>query len=164
MAMACSASASLVRVVWPPCGKPTVVPTTTLDPAAVVWINGHELKTEEKAKRGKREYAIPPKPSAYAPAVPPPIRLNARRNVVAVKVTPPSTSNDVLFDLRLDAIPRPAGGAGGAEEITEKLVTERAVVCDLCSAQSDSRPACVLACPHDAAFRIDGLTQLSELP
>ena len=36
-----------------------------------------------------------------------------------------------------------------------KQVAERAVVCDLCSAQYGQRPACVTACPHDAAMRVN---------
>ena len=42
-----------------------------------------------------------------------------------------------------------------AEEVREKLVTDRAVVCDLCSTLSGQTPACVRACPHDAAMRVN---------
>jgi Fe-S-cluster-containing hydrogenase component 2 len=60
---------------------------------------------------------------------------------------------------RLDEVRRPDVPADVdehiAEEITEKLVTERAVVCDLCSAQFGQVPACVTACPHDAAMRVN---------
>jgi Fe-S-cluster-containing hydrogenase component 2 len=40
-------------------------------------------------------------------------------------------------------------------EISEKFVTELAVVCDQCSTQFGRHPACVTACPHDAAMRVD---------
>jgi Fe-S-cluster-containing hydrogenase component 2 len=40
-------------------------------------------------------------------------------------------------------------------DVIEKMVSERAVVCDLCSTQLGQQPACVNACPHDAAWRID---------
>jgi Fe-S-cluster-containing hydrogenase component 2 len=44
-------------------------------------------------------------------------------------------------------------------ELSEKQVTQRAVVCDLCSSQWGQRPACVVACPHDAALRIEARTE-----
>jgi hypothetical protein len=40
-------------------------------------------------------------------------------------------------------------------EISEKLVTDLAVVCDQRSSQFGQRPAGVTACPHDAAMRVD---------
>jgi Fe-S-cluster-containing dehydrogenase component/CRP-like cAMP-binding protein len=41
---------------------------------------------------------------------------------------------------------------GGADL---KTVTDRAVVCDLCSSVPGQDPACVYACPHDAALRVN---------
>jgi Fe-S-cluster-containing hydrogenase component 2 len=41
------------------------------------------------------------------------------------------------------------------DEVVEKLVTHKAVVCDLCSSVPGQLPACVHACPHDAAMRVD---------
>jgi Fe-S-cluster-containing hydrogenase component 2/CRP-like cAMP-binding protein len=119
---------------------------TSTDAAATVWINGKEI-APVKPKAGKREYALPPSDTRAADF------LRAGRNVVAVKVTPAPASDEVLLDFRLDAIHRPPGAA--EEEITEKLVTERAVVCDLCSSSFGQVPACVNACPHDAAMRVD---------
>ena len=46
-------------------------------------------------------------------------------------------------------------GVSYYEEVTEKLVTERAVVCDLCSSSFGQVPACVTACPHEAALRVN---------
>ncbi len=83
----------------------------------------------------------------------PPTLLKAGKNSVAVRVTPSSGGSDRLLDLRLDR----------EEGATVKLVEQKAVVCDLCSAQAGQRPACVTACPHEAAIRIDALTQLSTL-
>jgi Fe-S-cluster-containing hydrogenase component 2 len=132
---------------------------TSTDAAATLWVNGHELQPE-KPKAGKREYWLPAK--SAAPAAPaqaksssPPQLLRAGRNVLAVRVTPMTGSADVLLALRLDAINKPEGLANLAEEVTEKLVTERAVVCDLCSSSPGQVPACVNACPHDAAMRVD---------
>jgi CRP-like cAMP-binding protein/Fe-S-cluster-containing hydrogenase component 2 len=142
---------------------------TSTDAAATLWVNGHELQPE-KPKAGKRDYWLPPKLSAAAatpakaPAAPeksaakapsPPRLLRAGRNVLAVRVTPSPSRADILLALRLDAIHKPEGLADLAEEVTEKLVTERAVVCDLCSTSPGQVPACVNACPHDAAMRVD---------
>lgn len=38
-----------------------------------------------------------------------------------------------------------------------KSVSERAVVCDLCSSLPGKTPSCVYACPHDAALRVNSL-------
>jgi Fe-S-cluster-containing hydrogenase component 2 len=77
--------------------------------------------------------------------------------VVAVKATPEGRELEVLLDLRLDEVRRPTVplGVGADVDVSEKLVTELAVVCDLCSRQSGQRPACVTACPHDAARRVN---------
>jgi Fe-S-cluster-containing dehydrogenase component len=42
------------------------------------------------------------------------------------------------------------------EGVELKQVSERAVVCDLCSSLPSRSPSCVYACPHDAAKRVDG--------
>jgi Fe-S-cluster-containing hydrogenase component 2 len=78
--------------------------------------------------------------------------------VLAIQVTGPLVSGATLLQLRLDEVRKPtipeAILKDLAEEITEKLVTEKAVVCDLCS-RLPQGPACVTACPHDAALRVD---------
>jgi Fe-S-cluster-containing hydrogenase component 2/CRP-like cAMP-binding protein len=114
---------------------------TSLDEAATVWINGRQLAAEGKPRRGKREYLV----SASAKL------LSAGRNVLAVRLTPVPGNEDVLLDARLDEVRRP--DAAGAD-ITEKPVTQLAVVCDLCSSLP-AGPACVRACPHEAALRIN---------
>jgi CRP-like cAMP-binding protein len=118
---------------------------TSTDNTASVWINGREITTEEKPKRGKREFVIA-KPAEV---------LRAGRNVLAVRVIPTAGSADVLLDVRLDRTHPPAVPLGLTGEFSEKAVTERAVVCDLCSSQFGQKPACVNACPHDAAMRVD---------
>jgi hypothetical protein len=118
---------------------------TSTDGPLTVWVNGQEVTTTEKPKRGKREYRITREAAI----------LRAGRNVLAVKVTPTPRELEVLLDARLDEVRRPVVPAGMIGDISEKLVTERAVVCDLCSSQFGQRPACVNACPHDAALRVD---------
>ena len=114
---------------------------TSLDESATVWINGRELPKLDKPKRGRREYLI----TAAANIV------HAGGNVLAVQVMPMPGNQDILLDARLDEIHTPKGGMG---EITEKPVTQLAVVCDLCGSLP-SGPACVRACPHEAALRIN---------
>ena len=42
------------------------------------------------------------------------------------------------------------------------LVSQQAVVCDQCSTLSGDRHACVYACPHEAAMRIDAWIDLPQ--
>ena len=63
----------------------------------------------------------------------------------------------MIFDLRLDRT------APESAEFEEKAVTERAVVCDQCSSLSGNRQACVYACPHEAAMRVDAWVNLPTM-
>jgi CRP-like cAMP-binding protein/Fe-S-cluster-containing hydrogenase component 2 len=121
------------------------------------WVNGQEIEPDEKPKRGRREYSLPAKPPTDAARKPP--TLFAGANVVAVRATADAPQGEVLLQARLDEVRRPDVSKGVdeeiAEEITEKLVTQRAVVCDLCSTLAGKQPACVQACPHDAALRVN---------
>jgi hypothetical protein len=122
-----------------------------------VWVNGQELQPDDKPKRGRREYTLPTKPSADAAKKSAPLIAGA--NVLAVQVAGNVPSTEILMQARLDEVRRPDTSKGVdediAEEITEKLVTQRAVVCDLCTTLSGQKPACVQACPHDAAMRVN---------
>jgi CRP-like cAMP-binding protein/Fe-S-cluster-containing hydrogenase component 2 len=124
---------------------------TSADEGATVWINGHELaKPADKPKRGKREYVLTREMNLF----------RAGSNVLAIKLIPPPFApgkKAVLLDLRLDEIhvPDVPEPMREAVEISEKLVSDLAVVCDQCSSQFGRRPACVSACPHDAAMRVD---------
>lgn len=118
---------------------------TSTDGPLTVWVNGREITTPEKPKRGNREYRLGRDEQLLRPG----------RNVVAVKATPTPKELELLLELRLDEVHTPDIPLGLSGDISEKQVTERAVVCDLCSAQYGRRPACVTACPHDAAMRVN---------
>jgi Fe-S-cluster-containing hydrogenase component 2/CRP-like cAMP-binding protein len=107
--------------------------------------NGVAATKPEKVLAGVGEQtpvAKPKKPSNC-------IELRSGDNVLAASVMAPSDFDATLLDIRLDALPPEAA------TVEEKLVTERAVVCDQCSSLSGDRHACVYACPHEAALRVD---------
>jgi hypothetical protein len=137
----------------------------SLAQAVTVWVNGVEAQAEGKPKRdGTRLYPLPLKPSAEAKAPPPPLQAGA--NVLAVQVAQPANNTDVLLQARLDEVRRPKL-PGEVEEriaqaVEEKLVTHNAVVCDLCSTLPGRVPACVNACPHDAAMRVNAQFQFPK--
>jgi Fe-S-cluster-containing hydrogenase component 2/CRP-like cAMP-binding protein len=116
---------------------------TSLDESATVWINGVELPKVDKPKRGRREYLLTSSAKI----------IHAGRNVLAGRAMPDFENRDILLDARLDEIRTPSAKAGSAD-IAEKPVTQLAVVCDLCSSLP-SGPACVHACPHEAALRVN---------
>ncbi len=124
---------------------------TSADENATVWINGQEIpKPAEKPRGGKREYVLISDRKLF----------RAGRNVLAVHVVPtssPSGKKAALLELRLDELRVPNAPLDVSEstEVSEKVVTDVAVVCDQCSSQFGQRPACVTACPHDAAMRVD---------
>ena len=73
--------------------------------------------------------------------------LQAGRNVLAIQATPTEGKRALLLQAALDEI-RPSGA----------VLPLRAVVCDQCSSLPEQMPACVHACPHDAAMRVDAWT------
>src|SRR5262249_41752170 len=96
---------------------------TSADPGALVWVNGQEVPAAPKPR--KTGWANPPLPLRGPPVQP----LRPGRNVLAIKVTPPPSTDLALLDVRLDAINKPRGAAEGKEDVEEKVVEERAVVC-----------------------------------
>jgi hypothetical protein len=85
------------------------------------------------------------------------------RNVLAVRVEGKLSGGETLLQLRLDEVRKPSIPQDkiaptltqeDREDVQQKLVMERAVVCDLCSGLPTG-PACVTACPHDAAMRVN---------
>jgi len=132
---------------------------------AEIWLNGESLAAPQDAKQAKHgEYE-----ATFARS-----RLARRGNVLAVRITPPEPGtsqtyipkyNQHLLGVRLDPVP----SAGKLTEMTAshaklevELVTDRAVVCDLCSSLPGQEPACVAQCPHDAAMRIDARFEFPE--
>jgi Fe-S-cluster-containing hydrogenase component 2 len=154
---------------------------TSKDPDLAAWVNGREVTPDEQGSGGKREYSLPQRPAARkhttqagtgkaaekvkqsemekevtATSAPKPVPGNPLRvgsNVLAIQVSPDVCVGEQFLSVRLDEVRKPS--VGGDADVTQKQVTERAVVCDLCSSQWGQRPACVNACPHDAAIRID---------
>ncbi len=122
------------------------------DDAARVWLNGVELRPEPAAKKKVEK----PYPIAEGAGL-----LKAGRNVVAASVAAAAPTDKVkdFFDLRIDVVRKPHVPAALASQYEEKEVQLRAVVCDLCSDQPGQVPACVNACPHDAAMRVNGRTE-----
>jgi CRP-like cAMP-binding protein/Fe-S-cluster-containing hydrogenase component 2 len=123
-----------------------------------VWLNGELLELTQDApqkRRGMHESLIDGQ------------KLRPGTNVLAVRVAGEEGDegkqvatldyNATLLSLRLDQVPE-FGSAGddGVSAGTEiELVTETAVVCDLCSSLGSAQPACVQECPHEAAMRVD---------
>ena len=124
---------------------------TTSDPEPQVFVNGKAVISPDKPKRGMREYTLAPADKLVLPG----------RNVLAVRVSHrvknelPEASRTLMMQLRLDEARPPRVPLGMLAEVSQKLVMETAVVCDLCSKTSSQVPACVNACPHDAAIRVD---------
>ena len=80
--------------------------------------------------------------------------LRPGRNVLALSLLPTNSVTDVLLESGLYEIPPPKVPQGVSGAFAGALVIRQAVVCDLCSGQAGG-PACVKACPHEAAFRFD---------
>lgn len=143
----------------------------SLSPAVTVWVNGQQVIHNEgpppKVTRDKgEEYNLEVKLGLGSEAKPSNgvFRVLRRgRNVVAVRAKPPAGSGEALLEMgvyRLSALVFPA-----EEEVEyqQDVVMNRAVVCDLCSEQFGQKPACVTACPHEAALRVDACEMFPEL-
>ena len=73
--------------------------------------------------------------------------LHAGKNVLAARATGVPGKRGVLLQVALDEV-RPSGA----------VLPLKAVVCDQCSTLPGQMQACVHACPHDAAKRVDAWT------
>src|SRR5262249_31783441 len=114
-----------------------------------VWINGQELTLDDRVKRGRHDFSVPPLPKKPAPPpkgapAPPPVPpekqrpvsdfVRAGRNVIAVQVVPTAKPGEILFQLRFDQVKSPERlpeeiDPKVADEVSQKLVTHKAVVC-----------------------------------
>ncbi|MFL6546383.1 MAG: 4Fe-4S binding protein, partial [Candidatus Udaeobacter sp.] len=104
------------------------------------FFNGQPLELKQDAAQKKRSQFVA-EISGDA--------LRSGDKVLAIAVAPPKEFGVTVLDAQIDTL------APESDDVEEKLVTERAVVCDQCSSLSGERHACVYACPHDAAIRID---------
>ena len=137
---------------WNASGQFRISLTCPNAPSSVA-INTKLLSDDPKwgYKQGRREYLVDKKDNV--------IRPGKNRIVATVEAT--GKDRETLFDLRLDGVHEaelPAGvkaAEGEVIDVSEKLIKQVAVVCDLCSGQWGQKPACVNACPHDAAIRIE---------
>lgn len=125
---------------------------------AEVWLNGQPISCTQDARQKKR---------GEAEAVFPATALRRGKNVLAVRLSPVAPRDEptdtspprlpdgaTLLSLRLDRISRFGGAVAEGVQAEVELVTDRAVVCDLCS-ELPGGPACVAQCPHEAAMRVD---------
>src|SRR5260370_23150018 len=105
-----------------------------------IWLDGHQLP-DCKPKQGRREYEFPVRAEVqsgdHAPAQTPVVLGNGRHVLAQAVKAPVPPGKELLmaglFAERRPDLPPGAAEDGVAEEVTEKLVTQRAVVCDLCS-------------------------------
>jgi len=125
---------------------------TAPDPkAAPVWINGKSLSTDSRPRQGRLEYTVGGPSASAGKEAPPPV-LGSGWNLLAIQVQGRPAADAPLLSVRMDEMLRPEGLG---KEVTQKVVAARAVVCDLCSDLGTPDPACVKACPHDAAMRLN---------
>jgi hypothetical protein len=121
---------------------------TSQSTSVEVYLNGKKLELTQDAAQKKRGLHVC---RLHADALRPGL------NVLAAAVDVPSEFGADVFDLRLDRLGQETA------EIEEKSVTKRAVVCDQCSSLSGNRAACVYACPHEAAMRVDAWVELPSM-
>jgi CRP-like cAMP-binding protein/Fe-S-cluster-containing hydrogenase component 2 len=132
---------------------------TAQQTVARVWINGAEVELQQDAKQKKKgEFEAELQAMGL---------LRAGTNTLALELRAPDDASQAprladgltLLSVRLDPVPEmgaiTAATADGLVQPSVELVTERAVVCDLCSSLASQQPACVTHCPHDAAMRVD---------
>jgi CRP-like cAMP-binding protein/Fe-S-cluster-containing hydrogenase component 2 len=116
--------------------------------SAEIYLDGQPLSLQQnpqQTKKGEFEAHLPFD------------QVRRGTHVVAARVVGPVAFNATILDLRLDLV------TGEQEDVEVKLVTEKAVVCDQCSSLAGNRHACVYACPHEAALRIDAMAEFPGL-
>ncbi len=129
------------------------------------WLNGVPLTLQigSKSKRfqsGAKQYqttirCAKPNTKSMAPKTDI-VEVLRKRNVLAIRVSPPEKSIAVMLDAGVYFLNTNSTGMLPLEETSEvvsELVVQQAVVCDQCASLSSGQPACVNACPQDAAWR-----------
>ena len=136
----------------------------SLAPQFTVQFNGHKVLSQgvsEKAPTGKEiEALLVLEADALTVEVlpgesPPQPAVRVGHNLVEASVSPTANPDDTLLDLGLYAFSKPVVDPSMVGEFSQEVVTKKAVVCDMCGSQWGQQPACVNACPHDAAMRVD---------
>jgi Fe-S-cluster-containing hydrogenase component 2 len=111
-----------------------------------VWVNGRECLPNDKPRGGRYVYTITAEGGG----------LRKGTNLLAAEVQVSQDGDakqEPVFQARLDAL-RSEVTADNPMALASRPVTRRAAVCDLC-AEQPAGPACIRACPHDAARRVD---------
>ncbi|MCA9266349.1 MAG: 4Fe-4S binding protein, partial [Planctomycetales bacterium] len=132
-----------------------------------LWLNGRLLELPPDAFPTRRSPAELPLPAET-------LRNGINRLRAEVQLAEETVGTDdvtlnfgdVLFDLRLDGLPTIDADVASMSTTGRMVmdpVTQRAVVCDLCSSLPGQRPACVDQCPHEAAIRIDARFDMDTL-
>jgi Fe-S-cluster-containing hydrogenase component 2/CRP-like cAMP-binding protein len=135
------------------------------DERFALWVNGRAVLPAEPgaaqvegvgavAMRDRRGVGF-----EFSVEVSPPL-VRTGRNVLATRAV---LSGGLLMSLRLDEARPVETLMGFIEDDATKAIELRAVVCDQCSTLPGRRPACVAACPHDAAFRVDARSALAAM-
>ncbi len=86
---------------------------------------------------------------------PPQPKLRSGRNEIAITLCLAKLEfGEVLLDVGMTGyVPPVVDKSVAGDEYKQDWVMNLAVVCDMCSGQFGHKPACVNACPHDAAER-----------
>jgi Fe-S-cluster-containing hydrogenase component 2 len=96
-----------------------------------------------------------PTPQMLPGEAPPQATLRSGRNEIGIQMTLASAKyGEVLLDVGLTGyVPPVVDKSVAGDEYKQDWVMNTAVVCDMCSGQFGQQPACVNACPHEAASR-----------
>ncbi|MBI2804794.1 MAG: cyclic nucleotide-binding domain-containing protein [Planctomycetes bacterium] len=118
------------------------------------------LDAKEAKQRGWTHEAMLSHVNEKAPDMlpdeaPPQAALRSGANEIVVTLSlAKSTYGEMLLDVGLTGyVPPVVDQAVAGDDYRQDWVMNLAVVCDMCSGQFGARPACVTACPHEAAHR-----------
>jgi hypothetical protein len=140
------------------------------DERAEVWVNGHPVvEPTPEVVAGSSEHPVPVKVGHGNKESWPRVERKRAKdgtctlkaafeatwvadlaNILAIRVMAPTAAGSPVLGVRLDEAPPATDPLGKLSELL-------AVNCDLCSSQAGG-PACVSACPHEAALRIHAPT------